>query len=118
MEVIHFSKPDVLYNIGDKLYPVDLGSFMQHDTDSEWLDRFKADDARHKIRYEQKPLIVVNNIPYEHMWMGQTEYFIDVKFEGSDELFRIFNTKSLVYTDWSSYDDEMTDIEECAEFGY
>jgi len=114
----HFSKKKQIYNIGDKLFPVDMSSFMQHDESDNVSNYFKADDVREKLRTGRKPLIVVKAEPYQHDWHGQTEYFIDVKFENSDEIYRIFNSDCLVYDNWLDYECYLESAEEDAAFGY
>lgn len=114
---MEFTRATQIFNIGDKIFPVDLSAFHMKSGERDWCG-FKKDEARNKLK-NGKPMVVIS-IPYlipVNGWF-ENEYYIDVKFEDSDETYVIFNSNTNVFKNFFTYLGWIEDAEECAAFGY
>ena len=114
-----FTKQDKIYEIGDPIYPTDMSALHRKEADSCFLDAHDDEyEVREKLR-DGHPFIVVSE-PYLKRNIGwfENEYYIDVKFDDSDVVYCIFNSKTNVFTDYWEMLEFIEDCETCAAFGY
>ena len=73
-----------------------------------------------KERLEKGEPLIVMSKPYlvGHRGWFDDEYFINVKFKNSDEIYSIMNSKTNVFKSYYDYISFISDCEECAAFGY
>lgn len=113
-----FSDNKKCFEIGDKIFPFDLSGF-DWKTDEWHLNSTKKDEVKEQLR-NGIPLIVMSE-PHKKScdsgWFVE-EYFIDVKFVDSDEVYEILNSSTNVFKSYYSYLEFTEDCEECAAFGY
>ena len=105
-----------LFNIGDEIFPVDLSGFLNVTT---YESDISSEDSVKERLEKGEPLIVMSK-PYlvGHRCWFDDEYFINVKFKNSDEIYSIMNSKTNVFKSYYDYISFITDCEECAAFGY
>ena len=112
---IKFTKQDKIYEIGDAIYPTDMSALHRKEANSFHDDEY---EVRQRLLHGY-PLIVVSE-PYlkSNIGLFENEYYIDVKFDDSDVVYCIFNSKTNVFTEYGEMLEFIADCEECAAFGY
>ena len=105
-----------LFDIGEEIFPVDFSGFLNVTTDES--DISSENSIKERLR-KGEPLIVMSK-PYlvVHRGWFDNEYFINVKFKNSDEIYSIMNSKTNVFKSYYDYICFIADCEECAAFGY
>lgn len=105
-----------LFNIGDEIFPVDFSGFLNVTT---YESDISSEDSVKERLSKGEPLIVMSK-PYlvGHRGWFDDEYFINVKFKNSDEIYSIMNRKTNVFKSYYDYICFIADCEECAAFGY
>lgn len=113
-----FTKEIQLFNIGEEIFPVDFSGFQNVTTNK--LDICYLEINSIKERLEKEEPLIVTSKPYlvEHRGWFDNEYFINVKFKNSDEIYSIMNSKTNVFKSYYDYICFIADCEECAAFGY
>ena len=108
-----------IFEIGEKIYPSDFSYFQLKNGETDFF-YLKREEIKDKLK-KGKPLIV-NSLPYRREddkgYLYEGCYFIDVKFEDSEEVYSILNTKTNVFKNYLKYLDWEEDCEMCAAFGY
>lgn len=116
---MRFTKEIQLFNIGEKIFPVDFSGF-QNVTTNELDICILEDSVKEKLK-KGEPLIVISK-PYlvnKHCgWFFDNEYFINVKFKDSNEIYSIMNSKTNVFKSHYNYICFLAECEECAKLGY
>ena len=105
-----------LFNIGEEIFPVDFSGFQNVTTNES--DIFSDYSIKERLK-KGEPLIVISK-PYlvGHRGWFDDEYFINVKFKNSNEIYSIMNSKTNVFKSHYNYICFIADCEECAAFGY
>lgn len=113
-----FTKEIQLFNIGEEIFPVDFSGFQNVTTNESDICFLEIDSI--KVRLEKgEPLTVISK-PYlvKHRGWFDNEYFINVKFKNSNEIYSIINSKTNVFKLHYDYICFIADCEESVAFGY
>ena len=107
-----------LFNIGEEIFPTDFSGFLNVTTYEPDIRFLETDSI--KERLEKGETLIVMSKPYlvGHRGWFDDEYFINVKFKNSDEIYSIMNSKTNVFKSYYDYISFIADCEECAAFGY
>ncbi len=109
---MEFSKKEQLFKIGEKIYPVDFSSFNKN---GEHVDN--EDEIKDKLM-NGIPFIVVSLPFFSSYGWFENEYFINVRMEGDNNTYAIFNSDCNVFKNHFGYVEFIADCEMCAAFGY
>lgn len=117
-----FTQPDRIFQIGQKIFPVDFSMFHKPEDEIEGyssLRSWEVDELKKKL--ENGIPLIVKSIPYKLASMGgfRNEYYIEVSFKDSPEvLYCTGNSKSCVFNNAYQYLEFLRDCEACAMCGY
>lgn len=114
---MRFTKPFKIFNIGDKIFPVDF-SLTHKKGENTRLEQ--SEEGRLKEGLEKGIGFIVISMPYQIPNFGwfADEYYIDVKVEGTEDIYTIGNTIVNVFWNAGDYNEFVYDCEACASCGY
>ena len=112
-----FTKSFKIFNIGDKIFPVDFSLVHKKDEST----RLKQEEEwKLKEGLGNDIGFIVISMPYQIPTLNcfADEYYIDVKVEGTEDIYTIGNTIVNVFWTAADYNEFVEDCDACAWCGY